>query len=105
MRWGHSDFSLSLSGRRLDIDRRAVHAVVTLLYVYSSFSLSLNQVDTMGSEKLPHIQLWLGLTGELSFLIGEKIDRGLASLRSPIRFYSNTEPRQVFRQVLAAGVK
>ena len=33
-----------------------------------------------------HIQLWLRLTGELSFLIGEKIDRGLASLRSPIRF-------------------
>ena len=26
------------------------------------------------------------LTGELSFLIGEKIARGLASLRSPIRF-------------------
>ena len=33
-----------------------------------------------------HIQLWFRLTGELSFLIGEKIDRGLASLRSPIRF-------------------
>ena len=33
-----------------------------------------------------HIQLWLRLTGELSFLIGEKIDRGLASLRSAIRF-------------------
>ena len=33
-----------------------------------------------------HIQLCLRLTGELSFLLGEKIDRGLASLRSPIRF-------------------
>ena len=33
-----------------------------------------------------HIKLWLRLTGELSFLIGEKIGRGLASLRSPIRF-------------------
>ena len=32
------------------------------------------------------IQLWLRLTDELSVLIGEKIDRGLASLRSPIRF-------------------
>ena len=33
-----------------------------------------------------HIQLWLRLTGELSFLIGEKIDHGLTFLRSPIRF-------------------
>ena len=53
--------------------------------------VSLEKLDkierTVNSISLKvHIQLWLRLTGELSFLIGEKIDRGLASLRSSIRF-------------------
>ena len=38
------------------------------------------------------------LTGELSFLISEKIDYGLASLRSPI-----SRTKTCFEQVLAAG--
>ena len=41
-------------------------------------------ISSVFKKIIGHIALSLRLTGELSVLIGEKIDYGLASLRSPI---------------------